>query len=82
MTDSVKQEFFARNFAWHAITQFEDSFNVNKANASVMYLKPMATTQNKDRMGKLRTTFDLKTAPEISTAFYFDLILNALISVK
>lgn len=47
-----------------------------------MYLKPLQSPQTKDRMGQLKTTFDLKTPPEISTAFYFDLILNALISVK
>lgn len=79
-SDAVKPEFFERNFAWHAITQFEDNLEFKKANTSVMFLKPVGST--KDRMGKLKTTFDLKTAPEISTAFYFDLILNALISVK
>lgn len=80
--ESVKPEYFERNFAWHAITQDEGKVSSQNNNATIMFLKPVAYQQNRDRLGSLSTTFNLKQEPQIASVFYFDLALRTFLAVK
>lgn len=81
--DAAKSEFFERNFAWHVITQSDgESVDCNCINATVMFVKPMADPSTKDRLGQLKTSYNMKKEPIITTAFYFDLALRAFTAVK
>lgn len=80
--ESVKPAYFERNFAWHAITQSEGEVSSQRDNATIMFLKPMAYTQYRDRLGLLRTTFNLNEEPQLASAFYFDLALRSFLAIK
>ncbi|XP_055858527.1 ionotropic receptor 25a [Episyrphus balteatus] len=80
--ESVKPEYFERNFAWHAITQNEGEVRSQRDNATIMFLKPIAYQRNRDRLGSLSTTYNLKQQPQIASAFYFDLALRTFLAVK
>ncbi|EDV57772.2 ionotropic receptor 25a [Drosophila erecta] len=80
--ESVKPEYFERNFAWHAITQNEGEISSQRDNATIMFMKPMAYTQYRDRLGLLRTTYNLNEEPQLSSAFYFDLALRSFLTIK
>lgn len=49
--DSARDEYFARNFAWHAITQYSGELSCNCKNATIIYLKPVPDQLAKDRLG-------------------------------
>ncbi|XP_001356575.4 ionotropic receptor 25a [Drosophila pseudoobscura] len=80
--ESVKPAYFERNFAWHAITQNEGEVSSQRDNATIMFLKPMAYTQFRDRLGLLRTTYNLNEEPQLASAFYFDLALRSFLTIK
>ncbi|NP_001273813.1 glutamate receptor ionotropic, kainate 4-like precursor [Musca domestica] len=80
--ESVKPAFFERNFAWHAITQNEGEVSSKRDNATIMFLKPIVYTQNRERLGQLRTTYNLNEEPQIMSVFYFDLALRTFLAVK
>ncbi|XP_036327744.1 ionotropic receptor 25a [Rhagoletis pomonella] len=80
--ESVKPSYFERNFAWHAITQSEGEVSSQRDNATIMFLKPMSYAQNRDRFGRLKTTFNLNEEPQIMSAFYFDLALRTFLAIK
>ncbi|XP_018787692.1 PREDICTED: ionotropic receptor 25a [Bactrocera latifrons] len=80
--ESVKPTYFERNFAWHAITQSEGEVSSQRDNATIMFLKPMSYAQNRDRFGRLKTTFNLNEEPQIMSAFYFDLALRTFLAIK
>ncbi|XP_075152081.1 ionotropic receptor 25a [Haematobia irritans] len=80
--ESVKPAFFERNFAWHAITQNEGEVSSKRDNATIMFLKPVVYPQNRERLGQLRTTYNLNEEPQIMSVFYFDLALRTFLAVK
>uniref|UniRef100_A0A8W7P043 Ionotropic glutamate receptor C-terminal domain-containing protein n=1 Tax=Anopheles coluzzii TaxID=1518534 RepID=A0A8W7P043_ANOCL len=80
--ESAKNEYFERNFAWHVITQEQKDLTCNVENATIMFLRPMSDSSSKDRLGSIRTTYNLKQEPQITGFFYFDLTLRALIAIK
>lgn len=49
--ESAKDEYFQRNFAWHAITQYNGDLSCNCKNATIIYLKPVPDQSTKDRLG-------------------------------
>lgn len=80
--ESAKKEYFERNFAWHAITQTRGDLSCNVDNATVMFLQPTPDSKNKDRLGIMKTTYNLKQEPEIASVFYFDLALRTFLTIK
>uniref|UniRef100_A0A1B0B7S3 Ionotropic glutamate receptor C-terminal domain-containing protein n=1 Tax=Glossina palpalis gambiensis TaxID=67801 RepID=A0A1B0B7S3_9MUSC len=80
--EAVKSAYFQRNFAWHAITQDEGEIASKRDNATLMYLKPVVYAQRRERLGQLRTTYNLNETPQIMTVFYFDLALRAFLTVR
>lgn len=80
--EAAKPEYFDRNFAWHAITQDAGDLSSNVDKASIMFLRPKSDAETKNRLGLLKTTYNLKQQPEIASAFYFDLALRAFLTVK
>nr|AID61273.1 ionotropic receptor [Calliphora stygia] len=80
--ESVKPAFFERNFAWHAITQNEGEVTSKRDNATIMFLKPVVYPQNRERLGLLRTTYNLNEEPQIMSVFYFDLALRTFLAIK
>lgn len=80
--EAAKPEYFARNFAWHAITQDAGDLSSNVDKAFVMFLRPKSDADTKNRLGLLKTTYNLKQQPEIASAFYFDLALRSFLAVK
>lgn len=51
-------------------------------NATIMFLRPVPDGKAKERLGVMKTTYNLKQEPEISSAFYFDLALRTFLAVK
>lgn len=47
-----------------------------------MFLKPFPDPKSRDRLGLLQTTYNLKKEPEITSAFYFDLVLRTFLAVR
>ncbi|XP_053673131.1 ionotropic receptor 25a [Anopheles nili] len=80
--ESAKNDYFERNFAWHVITQEQKDLTCNVENATIMFLRPISDSSSKDRLGSIRTTYNLKQEPQITGFFYFDLTLRALIAIK
>ncbi|KAL7042223.1 hypothetical protein ACKWTF_001073 [Chironomus riparius] len=80
--ESAKKEYFERNFAWHAITEAKQDLTAAIENATVMFIRPSPDGKSKDRLGTMRTTYNLKYEPEIESAFYFDLAVRTFLSVK
>ncbi|XP_001660418.2 ionotropic receptor 25a [Aedes aegypti] len=80
--ESAKREFFERNFAWHAITQYQGELSSNIENATIMLLRPVSDSKSKDRLGVIRTTYNMKQEPQITTVFYFDLALRTFLAIK
>lgn len=74
--------FFNRKFAWHVITQDKGDIKCNCKNATIMYVKPMIDAQYQDRLGLIRTSYQLNSEPEIAAAFYFDLALHSFLAIK
>ncbi len=82
LTESAKKEYFERNFAWHAISAYKNDLSANLKKAAVMYLRPIPDSKSKDRLGIMKTNYNLKQEPEISSAFYFDLALRTFLAIK
>uniref|UniRef100_A0ABK9MJX4 Ionotropic receptor 25a n=1 Tax=Glossina morsitans morsitans TaxID=37546 RepID=A0ABK9MJX4_GLOMM len=80
--EAVKPAYFQRNFAWHVITQDEGEIASKRDNATLMFLKPVVYAQRRERLGQLRTTYNLNEPPQIMTVFYFDLALRAFLTVR
>lgn len=49
--DSARDEYFARNFAWHAITQYSGELTCSCKNATIIFIKPVPDQLAKDRLG-------------------------------
>lgn len=49
--DASRDEYFQRNFAWHAITQYSGELTCNCKNATIIFLKPVPDQAAKDRLG-------------------------------
>lgn len=81
-SEAAKREFFERNFAWHVITQYDEPLTCTCDNATVMFLKPVADPSTKERLGSLKTGYNMKKEPIITSAFYFDLALRSFLAVK
>lgn len=47
-----------------------------------MFLRPTPDSESKDRLGVIKTTYNLKQEPEITSAFYFDLALRTFLAVR
>lgn len=75
-------EYFGRKYAWHAITQNKGDLKCNCKNATIMYARPMLDSRSQDRLGLIRTSYQLNAEPEIAAAFYFDLALYTALAVK
>lgn len=75
-------QYFGRKFAWHAITQDKGDLKCNCKNATVMFVRPLNDPANQDRMGLIKTSYQLTAEPEIAAAFYFDLALYTALAVK
>lgn len=58
--ESAKKEYFERNFAWHAIAQARMDLNVKVDNATIMFIRPQPDGRSKDRLGVMKTTYNLK----------------------
>ncbi|XP_055372265.1 ionotropic receptor 25a [Condylostylus longicornis] len=80
--EAARSEYFKRNFAWHAITQYNGDLSCSCENATVMFLKPIGNVTSRDQLGMLKTTYNLKEPPEISSAFYFDLTLRTFLAIR
>ncbi|RZC36456.1 glutamate receptor ionotropic, kainate 2, partial [Asbolus verrucosus] len=74
--------YFNRKFAWHAITQDKGDLKCNCRNATIMLAKPVIDAQYQDRLGLIKTSYQLNAEPEIAAAFYFDLALYSFLAVK
>ncbi|XP_059221283.1 ionotropic receptor 25a isoform X3 [Stomoxys calcitrans] len=80
--ETVKPTFFERTFAWYAITQNEGEITTKRANVSLLFLKPVVYSQNRERLIQLRTIYNLNEEPQIMSAFYFDLALRTFLAVN
>lgn len=75
-------QFFGRKFAWHVITQDRGELKCNCKNATVMFVRPLVDPANQDRLGLIKTSYQLTAEPEITAAFYFDITLYTALAVK
>lgn len=82
LVESARKDYFERNFAWHAITQFKGDLSANLNNATIIFLRPSPESSSKDRLGIIKTTYNLKQEPEITSAFYFDLALRTFLAIR
>uniref|UniRef100_A0A1I8PVZ8 Ionotropic glutamate receptor C-terminal domain-containing protein n=2 Tax=Stomoxys calcitrans TaxID=35570 RepID=A0A1I8PVZ8_STOCA len=80
--ETVKPTFLERKFAWYAITQNEEEITTKRANVSLLFLKPVVYSQNRERLKQLRTIYNLNDEPQIMSAFYFDLALRTFLAVN
>lgn len=78
--DSIN--YFNRKFAWHSITQDKGDLKCACRNATVLFAKPLMDTKYQDRLGLIKTSYQLSSEPEISAAFYFDLALQGFLAVR
>lgn len=78
--DSIN--FFNRKFAWHSITQDKGDLKCSCSNATILFAKPLLDAKYQDRLGLIRTSYQLTAEPEISATFYFDLALQGFLAVK
>lgn len=60
--EAAKKEYFERNFAWHAITEERQDLTAQIDNATIMFIRPSPDSKAKDRLGTMRTTFNLKVS--------------------
>jgi ionotropic glutamate receptor len=60
LTEAAKKEYFERNFAWHAITESKGELSANVENATIMFIRPSPDGKSKDRLGTMKTTYNLK----------------------
>ncbi|KAL1505374.1 hypothetical protein ABEB36_004957 [Hypothenemus hampei] len=78
-----KKNLFNRMYAWHVLTKDPSDLKAPVKNATILFAKPMVNTLFQDRLRNIGTTFQLSSVvPEIEAAFYFDLALKAVLSVK
>lgn len=49
--ESANDDYFKRNFAWHAITQYSGDVTCNCKNATIIFLRPTPDALAKDRLG-------------------------------
>ncbi|KAL0269510.1 UNVERIFIED_CONTAM: hypothetical protein PYX00_007214 [Menopon gallinae] len=75
-------KYFGKKFAWHAITQDRGPIKCSCTNASVLFLKPEPDPDSRDRLGKLKSTYSLTSEPEITSAFYFDIMFRTFTAIK
>lgn len=59
-TEAAKKEYFERNFAWHAISESKGDLTANIENATIMFVRPTPDGRSKDRLGIMKTTYNLK----------------------
>lgn len=74
--------YFNRKYAWHAITEDTGDIKCNCKEATIMFAKPMIDAQYQDRLGLIKTSYQLHQEPEIAAAFYFDLALHSFLAIK
>lgn len=58
--EAARKEYFERNFAWHAISESKGDLTANIDNATVMFVRPTPDGKSKDRLGIMKTTYNLK----------------------
>ncbi|CAH0553819.1 unnamed protein product [Brassicogethes aeneus] len=75
-------QFFNRKFAWHVITQDKGDVKCQCRNATIMFAKPVIDAKYQDRLGSIKTSYQLNADPEIAAAFYFDLALHSFLTIK
>nr|CAD7262764.1 unnamed protein product [Timema shepardi] len=88
-------KFFAPHFAWHAFTltrngmvssclcpQEDDQLRCSCKESTVIFLHPEPESECKDRLKEIEETYGLEGKPEITSAFYFDFTLRALLAIK
>ena len=73
---------FSQKYSWHAITLERNDLKCSCKNASVLFIKPIIATQSQDRLGVIKTSYQLSTKPEILAAFYFDTILFTFMTLR
>ncbi|XP_071055575.1 ionotropic receptor 25a [Onthophagus taurus] len=74
--------YFNRKFAWHAITQDKGDLKCNCRNATIIFAKPTLDPKYQDRLGIIKTSYQLTSEPEITAFFYFDLALQSFLAIK
>lgn len=77
-----KNSYLNRKFAWHAITQDLGELKCNVKNGTILFVKPVVNANYQNRLGQIKTSYQLNAKPEIAAAFYFDFTLHALLTVK
>ncbi|CAG2060883.1 unnamed protein product, partial [Timema podura] len=75
-------KFFAPHFAWHALTLEDDQLKCSCKESTVIFLHPEPEPEYKDRLKEIEETYGLEGKPEITSAFYFDFTLKALLAIK
>ncbi|XP_060526726.1 ionotropic receptor 25a isoform X2 [Cylas formicarius] len=79
---AMLENLFNRKFAWHVITQDKGDLKCNIKNATILFARPQIDAVYQDRLGTIKTSFQLNAEPEIEAAFYFDLALRSFLAVK
>ncbi|XP_045465403.1 ionotropic receptor 25a-like [Harmonia axyridis] len=77
-----KNSYLNRKFAWHAITQDLGELKCNIKNGTILFVKPLVNANYQNRLGQIKTSYQLTAKPEIAAAFYFDFTLHALLTVR
>nr|CAD7411030.1 unnamed protein product [Timema cristinae] len=75
-------KFFAPHFAWHAFTLEDDQLRCSCKESTVIFLHPEPEPECKDRLKEIQETYGLEGKPDITSAFYFDFTLRALLAIK
>jgi hypothetical protein len=47
-----------------------------------MYVRPNRDDENKEQLAMLENMFELKMEPTITSAFYFDIAMRAILSIR
>lgn len=74
--EAAKKEYFERNFAWHAISESKGDLTANIDNATVMFVRPTPDGKSRDRLGIMKTTYNLKVN---HNPFYGLMSVNTLV---
>uniref|UniRef100_T1H988 Uncharacterized protein n=2 Tax=Rhodnius prolixus TaxID=13249 RepID=T1H988_RHOPR len=80
--DLANNKYFGRKYAWYAITQDKGQLKCSCTNATILHVKPEPEAASRERLDNLRTAFNLVEEPEITSAFYFDFFLHAILAIK
>ncbi|CAF4958003.1 unnamed protein product [Pieris macdunnoughi] len=76
-----EKEYFGRKTVWFALTLDKGDISC-QCNATIVLMQPTPDASSKDRLEKLKTTYNMNGEPEIISAFYFDLSLRTFLAIK